>query len=196
MLEVNHMPSFRADTEVDLIVKKNLIKNTLQILQLSLEQRRQMEEVLKKEKMQIQRGNIRRMTAQEHSQRVKFDYNLIDAYIPCCGYKRIYPLDPDIPMYSSTGEELQEVYNKMEKVAQTVWKKNVGMVSNKDKQPPDEGQKKKKRGKNKRHLLTSMTFRIKEKPSTFDNNVCEEEPPEDQDHGEDYNSDRPQDLDD
>ena len=40
MLEVNHMPSFRADTEIDLIVKKNLIKNTLQILQLSLEQRR------------------------------------------------------------------------------------------------------------------------------------------------------------
>jgi tubulin polyglutamylase TTLL6/13 len=50
MLEVNHMPSFRADTEIDMVVKSNLIRNTLHILQLSLEQRRQMEEILKKEK--------------------------------------------------------------------------------------------------------------------------------------------------
>jgi tubulin polyglutamylase TTLL6/13 len=97
MLEVNHMPSFRADTDIDMQVKKNLIKNTLQILQLSLEQRRQIEEILKKEKTQIQRGNVRRMTAAEHSMRVKFDYNLIDQYVPNCGYKRIYPLDPEQP---------------------------------------------------------------------------------------------------
>lgn len=53
MLEVNHMPSFRADTECDYIVKKNMIKNALQILQLSLEQRKQMEDILKKEKSQM-----------------------------------------------------------------------------------------------------------------------------------------------
>lgn len=29
MLEVNHMPSFRADTDIDFLVKKNLLKNTL-----------------------------------------------------------------------------------------------------------------------------------------------------------------------
>lgn len=32
MLEVNHMPSFRADTEIDYIIKRNMIKNALQIL--------------------------------------------------------------------------------------------------------------------------------------------------------------------
>jgi tubulin polyglutamylase TTLL6/13 len=37
MLEVNHMPSFRADTDLDYEVKHDMIKNTLQILQLSIE---------------------------------------------------------------------------------------------------------------------------------------------------------------
>lgn len=32
LLEVNHMPSFKADTEIDLKVKHDMIKNTLQIL--------------------------------------------------------------------------------------------------------------------------------------------------------------------
>lgn len=53
MLEVNHMPSFRSDTDIDMVVKKDMIKNVLQILQLSLEQRRQMETVLKQEKLSI-----------------------------------------------------------------------------------------------------------------------------------------------
>ena len=37
MLEVNHMPSFRADTDIDYEIKHDLIKNTLKILQLSIE---------------------------------------------------------------------------------------------------------------------------------------------------------------
>lgn len=49
MLEVNHMPSFRADTGIDHDVKHDLIKNTLQILQLSIEQRRQLDMVIKGE---------------------------------------------------------------------------------------------------------------------------------------------------
>ena len=49
MLEVNHMPSFRADTDIDYKIKHDLIKNTLQILQLSIEQRRQMDVILKAE---------------------------------------------------------------------------------------------------------------------------------------------------
>jgi hypothetical protein len=40
MLEVNHMPSFKADTQLDYDIKHNLIKNTLQILQLSIEYRK------------------------------------------------------------------------------------------------------------------------------------------------------------
>ena len=37
MLEVNHMPSFRADTGIDYEIKHDLIKNTLQILQLTVQ---------------------------------------------------------------------------------------------------------------------------------------------------------------
>jgi tubulin polyglutamylase TTLL6/13 len=40
MLEVNHMPSFRADTDIDMEIKHDLILNTLKILQLGIEQRR------------------------------------------------------------------------------------------------------------------------------------------------------------
>lgn len=40
LLEVNHTPSFRADTEVDYALKHDLIENTLRILQLSIESRR------------------------------------------------------------------------------------------------------------------------------------------------------------
>ena len=37
MLEVNHMPSFRADTDIDYDIKHDLILNTLRILQLGTE---------------------------------------------------------------------------------------------------------------------------------------------------------------
>jgi len=40
MLEVNHTPSFGADTAVDETVKKGLIKNTLEIIQMSVEHRK------------------------------------------------------------------------------------------------------------------------------------------------------------
>ena len=71
----------------------------------------------------MQFGNIKRMTAAEHCQRVKFDYNLIDAYIPNCGFRRIYPLDPNTTNTASNGDDLDEIYTKLEKAAQVVWKK-------------------------------------------------------------------------
>lgn len=40
MLEVNHTPSFGSDTAVDEAVKRGLIKNTLEILQMSVEHRK------------------------------------------------------------------------------------------------------------------------------------------------------------
>ena len=49
LLEVNHMPSFRADTQIDYEIKHDMIKNMLQIIQIGLEQRHQMEKVLKQE---------------------------------------------------------------------------------------------------------------------------------------------------
>jgi len=40
MIEVNHTPSFNADTDVDEKVKKELLKDTFDIIQLSVEQRK------------------------------------------------------------------------------------------------------------------------------------------------------------
>lgn len=57
------------------------------------------------------------MSAAEHSVRVKFDHNLIEAYIPSCGFKRIYPLDPGQSNFASNGDELEEVYFKLEKLS-------------------------------------------------------------------------------
>lgn len=129
MLEVNHMPSFRADTDIDYDIKHDLILNTLQILQLSVEQRRQQDVILKQEQKQaMQYGNVKRMTVKEHSERVRFDHNLIDQYIPGNNFKRIYPLDPGCGGLAPNGDELEELYVKLEKAAQTVWKKQVGMI--------------------------------------------------------------------
>ena len=64
LLEVNHMPSFRADTDIDYAIKHDMIKNMLQIIQISTEYRRQMEQVLKQEaKSALVGGEKRRMTA-------------------------------------------------------------------------------------------------------------------------------------
>ena len=184
MLEVNHMPSFRADTGIDFDVKHDLIKNTLQILQLSIEQRRQLDMVIKGEqRLAMQYGNVRRMTVKEHCERVRFDYNLIDQYIPGNKFRRIFPIDPGCGGVASNGDELEEAYAKLEKTSNTIWKKQVGMIQKKEANP-NVHEKKKKR-KNKKGLLTSMTSHIKKGDPEKDQNqdddqdFDEEEGPED-----------------
>ena len=49
MLEVNHTPSFGADTAADEQVKRNLIRNTLEILQMSVEHRKRVGHEIKQE---------------------------------------------------------------------------------------------------------------------------------------------------
>jgi tubulin polyglutamylase TTLL6/13 len=124
MLEVNHMPSFRADTDIDYDIKHDLILNTLRILQLGTEQRRQQEVILKQEqKLAMQYGNVKRMTAQEHCLRVRFDHTLVEQYVPNNKYKRIYPLDPGRGGSAANGDDLEEVYAKLDKAANMMWRK-------------------------------------------------------------------------
>ncbi len=52
MLEVNHTPSFGADTNVDAAVKHGLIKNTLEIIQMSVEHRKKVGWEMKQEMKQ------------------------------------------------------------------------------------------------------------------------------------------------
>jgi hypothetical protein len=80
----------------------------------------------------MQYGNVKRMTVKEHNERVRFDYNLIDQYIPNNNFKRIYPCDPGSAGVAANGDDLEEFYVKLEKEASTIWKKQVGMIQKKD----------------------------------------------------------------
>lgn len=108
----------------------------------------------------MQYGNVRRMTVKEHCDRVRFDYNLVDQYIPGNKFKRIFPVDPGCGGISVNGEDLEETYAKLEKTSNTIWKKQVGMMNLIIDPNPNVHEKKKKR-KNKKGLLTSMTSHIK-----------------------------------
>jgi hypothetical protein len=65
----------------------------------------------------MQYGNVKRMSVKEHSERVRFDHNLIDQYIPHNNFKRIYPPDPGCGGLATNGDELEELYVKLEKSA-------------------------------------------------------------------------------
>ena len=67
MLEVNHTPSFGADTAVDESVKRGLIKNTLEIIQMSVDHRKRVGWDLKQEmKQQVLQNTYKRPSAMEH----------------------------------------------------------------------------------------------------------------------------------
>jgi tubulin polyglutamylase TTLL6/13 len=50
MIEVNHTPSFNSDTGVDEQVKTDLLRDTFDIIQMSVEQRKSKEWDIKQEK--------------------------------------------------------------------------------------------------------------------------------------------------
>ena len=117
MIEVNHMPSFRADTDIDYEIKHDLIKNTLKILQLSIEQRKQIEQILRQEKNAV--PACRRMTVLEHSDRVRFKTSLIHKYIPNSNFKQIYPIQ------EKSQRKNNDFYDKLEKSAVVQWDKQL-----------------------------------------------------------------------
>ena len=47
MIEVNHTPSFNSDTTCDAEVKNHLVKNTLEIIQMSVDHRKRVEREMK-----------------------------------------------------------------------------------------------------------------------------------------------------
>jgi len=49
MIEVNHTPSFNSDTQCDAEVKNHLVKNTLEIIQMSVDHRKRVEREMKLE---------------------------------------------------------------------------------------------------------------------------------------------------
>ena len=147
MLEVNHTPSFNADTSVDETVKQGLLKNTLEIISMSVEHRKRVAVELKQEmKQQIQQNNYKRPTALEHSQRVRFDHTQVEAMLGSANkFKLIYPkeapgADPDL-------------YIKFQQKANEIWRALTGTKQNlnarREMQEKEEKPKKPKKKKKK-----------------------------------------------
>lgn len=94
LIEVNHTPSFQTDTSIDETVKVSLLKDTLDIIQLSIEQRRAKEQDIRAEKLRMEKeGTYKRPSAKEQCERVRFEPSLVKQRLPNSGYKLIYPAD-------------------------------------------------------------------------------------------------------
>jgi hypothetical protein len=57
------------------------------------------------------------MTVKEHCDRVRFDHNLVEKFLPGSNFRRIYPLDPGAGGVDKNGEALEDIYIKLEKSA-------------------------------------------------------------------------------
>lgn len=75
------------------------------------------------------------MTVKEHCERIRFDHNLIERYVPNNGFKKIFPIDPGCGEITDAGEDMEDVYVKLEKTSQIIWKKLVGMNQKKEINP-------------------------------------------------------------
>ena len=75
------------------------------------------------------------MTVKEHCEWIRFDYNLIERYVPNNGFKRIFPIDPGCGEITDAGEDMEDIYVKLEKTSQIIWKKLVGMNQKKEVNP-------------------------------------------------------------
>lgn len=53
------------------------------------------------------------MTVREFSERLSFDYNLIDEHIPNNKFKRIFPLDPNDTQVTNNNEKLSDFYDRL-----------------------------------------------------------------------------------
>ena len=71
------------------------------------------------------------MTAREHCERVKFEFALVDRYIPNNKFKRIYPYDRSMAGVAENGDDLGDLYRKLEKSSALIWKKIAGMNNKK-----------------------------------------------------------------
>lgn len=99
------------------------------------------------------------MTAREHCERVKFDFALVDRYIPDNKFKRIYPYDASLAGTAENGDDLGDLYAKLEKSSKIIWKKIAGM--NNKKQDEKKGAVRKK----VRRIITKEGIELAKKKS-------------------------------
>ena len=103
-------------------MKNQLVKDCLEIIQLSIDARKRTAWELKKEMQQAMLSvhGQKRLSAQEHANRVKFDPSTVKQKLPDNGFKLVYPNEQS---------ENSALYDKVLRKANDNWKKATGTVT-------------------------------------------------------------------
>eukprot|EP00448_Togula_jolla_P014167 CAMPEP_0170584158 /NCGR_PEP_ID=MMETSP0224-20130122/8539_1 /TAXON_ID=285029 /ORGANISM="Togula jolla, Strain CCCM 725" /LENGTH=864 /DNA_ID=CAMNT_0010907573 /DNA_START=103 /DNA_END=2693 /DNA_ORIENTATION=- len=134
LLEVNHAPSFSVESELDAIVKREVLTDTFKLLNLSPETRRQKKREAREKMEQRALGVAKKQTLEDRMaqeleialQRTAWE----DAHLN--GYRRLYP-----------SEEKERKYLQIHDAAIGIWEMLMGGTSRRsvrlsDKLPPEE----------------------------------------------------------
>jgi tubulin polyglutamylase TTLL6/13 len=131
LLEVNHTPSFTTDTPLDRMIKKNVIKDALKIMNISVNNRIKFKN---KRKMELQQrvltGKKIRMTIEERQAASEQAQQERDTWESrhCGAYEKIYPLND---------KEGEEDYDEFLKATQKWWEDWTGTSTKRNvKKPP------------------------------------------------------------
>jgi tubulin polyglutamylase TTLL6/13 len=130
LIEVNHTPSFTTDTPLDRTIKKNVIKDSLKIMNISLENRFKYKN---KKRIELQKrvltGKKIKMTPEEkralfeQAQKERDDYEAKNLG----GFTKIYPFDNE-ESWEDYGEYINAAHKWWEEWTGTTVKKNVKKV--------------------------------------------------------------------
>jgi len=137
LLEVNHTPSFSADTPLDKVMKRNVIRDALQIMNISANNRVKYKNQKKIELQQrVLTGKKTRMTLEERqamSEKAQQERDVWESK-NCGGYEKIYPFDDP--------SQQEEDYTEFMRVAHKWWEEWTGTATKKPvKKNTNEGNK-------------------------------------------------------
>ncbi|CDW80207.1 tubulin-tyrosine ligase family protein [Stylonychia lemnae] len=138
LLEVNHAPSFNDDTEVDKIVKTNLITDTFRLLDVSLQNKQR---ILNNEKKQVAKRSEQENPDDSVPNNQKNENNDFKKYenyqLKNLGnYEKIYPLN----LQTEEAQIKNAIYEQIREEAHKVWVSQTGVKKseeNKKKQVQD-----------------------------------------------------------
>ena len=133
LLEVNHLPSFNSDTGCDRDVKYELLRSTLTLIGISVDQRKQMAQRMKEESKKIV-PQQKRLSLREHAEKVRFDLERALKIVP--NFK---------PIYSGLGKN--RFHDKWLRKANDFWQMTTGTYKQSHSQHQHQANKEFKRKK-------------------------------------------------
>lgn len=123
LLEVNHAPSFATESELDRVVKFDVLRDTLQLLNLSPEARRQKKREAREKMEQRAMGALKKQSLEDRMtqekvvahERTRWED---DVLLKGSGYKRLYP-----------SKEKEQEYMHIHDAAINIWEMLMGGTS-------------------------------------------------------------------